>query len=247
MATDPKAIRVIQDWLNSPDKNVPEGAELLLRINRNRMMYQYILRKRDVGKLSYELRKHLKILLDGMTRRDVVVLEHKVLPRVKATLAAPAPVKAADVKYKGRRKDHDSLPAEIKALYDSNGETFFKLKSVWNTLMQMMDSEPCDRYEQLKILDELDCQYRANLEKYDHYDINSKPAAPAAITPKQVNAARKYLSDNKKKLGTLKDETKKKALLQKMQERVTLLVKAGETFDSSQQKDLTNLGLMFSS
>lgn len=252
MATDPKTVRKIQDWLNSPEKNISEGAELLLAINRNRMMYQYILRKRDEGKLTYELRKYLKIFLDGMSRRDVVVMEHQVMPRAKATLSAPETrtVKvgtSADIVYKGKRPDHDQLPEAIRKIYERNGDVFFRMKRVYNTLLQMEDAEPCDRYEQLKMLDELDREYRANWGLYDSYTPGDGGQDSKAVTPKKVNAARKYLSDNKKKLATLKDEAKKAALLNKMQERIDLLVDAGETFEEKYQRELEKLGLHFSS
>lgn len=266
---DPKVIKAIQDWLNSDEKDFPAGAELLLRINRNRMMNQILMRTRNLGKLTYELRKLLNIMLDGMSRRDVVVLEHQVMPRIKESLQTPpvapdmdageqesSPEGEEQTTFRGKRADHDELPESVRALYDRNGEVFFKMKETYNSLLQMEDAEPCDRYELLKMLDELDREYRGNWAIYDKAepgtdqthgdDAGNGNTPPPEVTPKQVNAARKYLSDNKKKLLALEDEAKRKALLDKMQQRVTLLVKAGETFDPEYMQELKGLGLQFS-
>lgn len=248
---DTKITTAIQDWLNSPKKNIFEGAELLVRINRNRMMYQYILRKRDMGKLTYELRKYLKIRQDGLTRRDVVILEQKVMPDIKESLTSSAIQEEegiaeddGEVKYHGKRDDYDELPESIRNLYEKNGTIFHKMKEEYNTLLQMEDAEPCDRYEHLKILDDLDTKYRENWNTYDSWN-GEDAAAKVEVTPKTVSAARKYISDNKKKLSELPEE-KKELLLQKMQERISFLVAAGETFDAEYQTELESYGLLFS-
>lgn len=247
---DAKLTTDIQNWLNSPKKNIFEGAELLVRINRNRMMYQYILRKHDMGKLTYELRKHLKIRQDGSTRRDVVLLEQKVMPEVQESLASNAIQEDNEtdeddkVKYHGKREDHDELPDSVRNLYGKNGTIFCKMKELYNTLLQMEDAEPCDRYEHLKILADLDTKYRENWNAYDSWK-REDAAAKVEVTPKTVSAARKYISDNKKKLSELPEE-KKEMLLQKMQERISFLVAAGETFDADYQTELESYGLLFS-
>ena len=68
---------------------------------------------------------------------------------------------------------------------------------------------------------------------------------PADIA-KKVNAARKYLSDNKKKLADLKntDEKKYSVLLMKVQERYEYLVSSGNTVEADQVAELVNLGLV---
>ena len=73
---DPKFTQELVDWLNSDhssDEKIREGADLLLRINRNRLLYQQIMRtpQRLLKKLEYELKKHLVIRNDGLTLDDV--------------------------------------------------------------------------------------------------------------------------------------------------------------------------------
>ena len=70
---------------------------------------------------------------------------------------------------KGKRKDHEFLPAEVAALWDANAKRYKEIKSTFETLKAMEDKEPCDRYEYLKILSDLDKKYRADMLTYDSY------------------------------------------------------------------------------
>lgn len=70
---------------------------------------------------------------------------------------------------KGKRKDHDFLPKDIADLWDINAKRYKDIKSTFETLKAMEDKEPCDRYEYLKILSDLDKKYRADMLTYDSY------------------------------------------------------------------------------
>ena len=182
---DDKFTAAMQSWLNSTGENrdLQAGAELLLRLNRNRWMYQQILRTGNFSKLEYELKKHLKIRLDGMTMQEIVEMERDVIPSAKQTLEDHAPTISTDAEnpqpqFAGKRADHDTLPDEIKELYEKNGDIYFKLKQTFETLKQMHDAQPCDRYEYLKVLSEHDKQYRENWAAYDSYVPGTKTAKP---------------------------------------------------------------------
>ena len=181
---DDKFTQAIQQWLNTKQeiRSLTEGAELLLRLNRNKWMYQQILRTQGFSKLEYELKKHLQIRLDGLTLQEVAEMERRVLPEAKQNIEDNAPVISTDAEnptpqFAGKRADHDTLPDDIKELYERNGEIYFKLKQIFETLKQMQDAQPCDRYEYLKLLSELDKQYRDNWSKYDSFDSSIKSAA----------------------------------------------------------------------
>lgn len=177
--------QALQDYLATPaaERDVAAGAELLLRLNRNRILYNNILRnpERLADKLEYELKKHLQIRLDGLTLQEVSEMNQKVIPAAAATLAAGEPGKTAPnggkphALYHGKRPDHDQLPEEIRAIYDQGGELYQRIRDTYNTLMQMADAEPCDRYEYLKILGDLDRRYREGWERYDHYTAPEVP------------------------------------------------------------------------
>lgn len=243
---DAKLTKRIQAWLGAPkeERDLRTGAELLLLLNRNRWLFQQILRRGLWSKLEYELGKHLRIRLDGLTRDDVARMEIQVIPRIKKSVAA---------QFRGKRPDHDSLPDGIRKLYEDNGTRYERMKQVYNDLLGMMQAEPCDRYELLKGLSELDSKYREAWAEYDAYDPSSssepehgEKAPAAAPTAAQVSAARKYLSTNAPKLRAAVDageEEKAAALRGKMQERVALILLAGEGFKDDFRQQLAGLGL----
>lgn len=74
---------------------------------------------------------------------------------------------------KGKRKDHEFLPDKVAALWDINAKRYKEIKSTFETLKTMEDKEPCDRYEYLKILSDLDKSYRADMQTYDSYVVTT--------------------------------------------------------------------------
>lgn len=235
----------IISFLETPveSREIEAGAKLLLQMNGNRMLYQNIIRRRNNDKLEYELRKHLKYRLDGLTLQEVHHMNTTVVPAANTTIAEAA--------HRGKRADHDQLPESIRQIYEENGETYKKLKQVFYALSDMEDRPACDRYELLKQLTELDSKYRKAWETYDSYkpgspqqeESSDASRQPSAI--KSISAARKYLSENKKKLATIEEPEQREAILNKMQERVSLIISSGEGFDETYQRELESLGLIF--
>jgi len=118
----------------------------------------------------------------------------------------------------------------------------------------MEHATACDRYEYLKQLDESEKRYRANMQAYDSFvpgtasgedEKQDKVEDDPATIAKKVGAARKYLSDNKKKLADFKDSDAKKylALLAKVQERYDYLISTGNAIEAEQVNELAALGL----
>lgn len=268
---DDNLTRRMQAWLSAPaeGRDIREGAEMLLRLTRNRILHANILRRPDkmASKLEYELKKHLRIRLDGLTRRDVALMEREVMPRAEELLAAGGPPDAegglpeisseADQPapvHEGRRADHDALPEEIRRLWDDNAGIWFRIKQTYNTLLSMEHAAPCDRYDHLKMLDELDRRYRDNMARYDAYagtagaempDGGSGADAPAP-TAAEVSAARKYLSTNRAKLEAAVaegDDDKAGKIRETMQQRVDTVLRAGESFKQDYRDALAALGL----
>ena len=120
---DNKITEQLTEWLNTPQekRDIPAGAMMLLRLNNNRFLYANILRRPDkfADKLEYELRKHLRIRLDGLTRADVIKLEAQVIPAAKRTLATPRAVISTDDELPeakvatGRRADDQRTNAHL--------------------------------------------------------------------------------------------------------------------------------------
>lgn len=255
----------MQGWLNTEPakRDLMKGAEMVLKLTRNRIFYQNISHnpQKFASKIEYELKKHLAIRLDRKTIQDVVKMDKELVPAVAETLATFQPEISSDddtpqeaTIAKGKRADHDSLPEEIRQLWEDNKDIYFRLKQTFETLKTMKNALPCDRYEYLKQLEELDARYRDNMNKYDHFNTDTQGAGGAegespedpAEMAKKVSAARGYLSDNKKKLAELKesgDQEKYEKLLAKVQQRYDFLISTGNNVGEDQVNALRELGL----
>ena len=264
---DEKLTSAIQQWLSEQPKDVPAGAELLLRLNRNRILYRNILRQPQklLPKLEYELKKHLQIRLDGYTLRQVVVMQQQLMPAVKHTLEAVATISSEadgpEPEYCGLRADHDSLPADIQQIPEANRALYFKIKQLYNTLLTMEKAPACDRYEHLKLLKELDATYHQNWQRYDHAapegaapaaaampaPEGAAPAAAAMPAPKEMEAARKFITRNLPKLETLIATGAKEeaiaTLRQKLEERLDILRRSQADVSEVTARRLQALGV----
>lgn len=249
---DEKFTKSLQEYLNAPEdqRDVAEGAMMLLQLNRNRIFYQNVVRRPDTykAKLFYELAKQLKIRLDGMTINGIVEMDQKI-PAIENTSIKQIKdaVGTDGVITLGKRPDHDELPESIKALYIENGVLAKDMRSFHEKLKLMGEAPACDRYEVLKLLVDADTKYRTNWTKYDNYKPGSGDDGKGEVVDaNRVSANRKYLSLNKKKLGTLKEKQdlpKYHDLLEKMQVRYNELVIAGCALDPEKSKELVDLGL----
>lgn len=248
---DPKVTAAISDWLNVPPaaRDIAKGAQLLLSLNRNRALYNSIMRKPRLlaSKLEYELRKYLRIRLHDASVSDLKKVEAEVMPRVSA-LVTDAPVISVDQELpqasvaRGRRQDHDSLPDSIRALWDTNAVRYRKIVLLFNELKAMSDSMPCDRLEKLLILDETEAAYRKDMAAYDAYDATA-PApveeAPEVSTEDAVIAARKNVSKYRKALAsTPRGSEKYYSLVRRLEGAVAVVIQSGGSFTPSVLDDL---------
>ena len=73
------------------------------------------------------------------------------------------------------------------------------------------------------------------------------PKLNAGASPKEVSAARRFISGNKQKLAVLKETEPEQyeALREKMQARVDLLIKSGLWFKQAFIEELAALGITF--
>lgn len=269
---DRKLTEKIQAYLQTEPakRNVVEGATLLLSLNRNRILFQNVVKRPEkfADKVEYELKKHLQIRLDDKTMSEVAAMDATVVPFAENTLNKRlmlASDKADDIdvpeelevaiRHAGKRADHDELPDDIKNIWEQSANLWFKIKETYETLKTMDNAPLCDRYEYLKILDEADKQYRKNMAWYDGYVLGSEvpPTKEAELDPadiaKKIQAARKYISDNKKKLAELRESgewpnAKYDELLEKVQERFNFLIETGNSVSDEQVAELKELGIV---
>lgn len=261
----------LQAYMNQPEqeREINEGATMLLQMNRNRVLFQNILRAphRHKERLFSELNKFLKIRLDGMTIDGIVEMQ-KQIPEIESETIAKINLQTNNETGEialGKRDDHDSLPEIIQALWVENGTLARRIKSLHEKLKLMEREKPCDRYEFLQELVTKDRKYRENWEQYDNYVLvtqkedngevssdqekkeNTKGTneTPADIT-KRISRNRKFISDNKGKLSELNTpETlvKYMELKQETQLRYDQLVQDGINVSDKQKAELSELGL----
>lgn len=100
---DEKLTHKIQDYLDTPpsERDVVAGATLLLSLNRNKILFQNVIRKPEkfADKVEYELRKHLKIRLDGKTVSDIARMNITVIPSAQRIIDGGVPVLDVDDEF----------------------------------------------------------------------------------------------------------------------------------------------------
>jgi len=244
----------VNDWLNADPttSTIEEGATLMLQGNRNRILHKNVLQKKNFEKVVYELEKII-----GVQR----VVAEPVNEKVQA-LEANLPITMAGIESilsgesKGKRADHDTLPAAIQTAYDKNLEIYPRMRSIQERLKVLNEvGTAADRLPFLTELLSLDSALRTNWDAYDKFDANAPVIIVAdkklpegeKIDSKRVSANRKYLSDNKTKLTVLVTDGKSEKateLLDKMQVRYNELVLNGDTFAPDQLAELKALGIV---
>ena len=229
---DPKFTQELADWLNSDhssDEKIREGAMLLLRTNRNKLLYQQIIRtpQRLLKKLEYEIGKHLVIRNDGLTLTEVETMTEKLMPKVEAAqnaipegkvdvLPIVTPPDAGDneqelIVAKGKRPDHDALAVDIQNIWPKNAERWKKIKELFELCKQL--EQPCDRYEHLKVMKEAWYKYKDEMARYDDFKAtddttegeNKKPELTEQ-EKESVNYAQSYISRYLPQLLELKQQ-----------------------------------------
>lgn len=235
-------------WLTSEhntEENVRLGATLLLQVNRNQGMYQRIMRNplRHVETVVYQLQKLVDMRLEGYSIRDVVQLNSEVMPPIKEAIADEGEGKTS----KGKRPDHDTLPGDIKDIWEQNAERWKKIKEVYNTCKSL--NKPCDRFEHLKVLKEAWYTYKREMARYDDFkstaaDGNTESSGGSdtpvlsAEDTKAVSAARSYLSKNLKNWTSPTEDQ-----VAKIRERVDLLVRLNQTIGDDLKNQLLAIGI----
>ena len=277
MKIDPKFTEQIARWLegeHSTQEQIEAGAQLLLSLNRDGAMYQRIMRRpqRELKFLEYKLQRFLRLRQDGQTIKDVIRLNDEIIPVLKTvTDKEPLPVEGQAVilpveepvgsdQYvrMGIRPVHDKLPASIQAIWPANAERWKKIKEAYETCKQL--TEPCDRYEYLKVLKETWYKYKQEMARYDDYRLTDDGGSEGegaadqtpALTPeqeKELKNADSYISKNMPQLQQLVSASKEEefneeqiksleSLRQRIQQRVDVLLKYGRTLTEERSEQL---------
>lgn len=164
----------IKEWLDTDpsERDIRAGAELLLRINRNRILYDNIMRNpaRHAATLEYQMKRIIKQRLIDTTHEEVA----QMMTQVDAIARQHGFSKSERSEFqRGKRADHDQLPPEVQQLYVDNADIMRRMREA-HTRLRMINStnSTCpdsDRYPLAKDIIRLDLQYRDNWNLYDHY------------------------------------------------------------------------------
>lgn len=177
--TDDKFTADLQDWINAEpeQRDLSVGADLLLRLTGMQVRDAKIRRNLPAfaSFIEAELKKHLKFRLERMTHRQLVEMEAKAEEAVKRHFDSLPPDPGSPPR-RGKRPDHERLPAEIRELFDRNmddrrlmAECHLQLRKLSGSNSSCPDS---DRFPFVKELIRLD---KLCLERWRRYD-DYKPA-----------------------------------------------------------------------
>lgn len=188
----------LQDFFNTPEeeRDYDKGALMLLQITGNKIMYRNVSfnAKKNARFINYELRKHFNVRLQKITHEEVERMQAQVNVIVKEHLSLTEDNPASEFK-KGKRADHDELPAEIQALYVENLSITQRMRDVQTQLRLLsVEGKTCpdnDRYPYLKELISLDKKLHENWEKYDHY-VGAVGSGAAALSADVREESKKY-------------------------------------------------------
>lgn len=253
----------IQNWLDSSDQNTANqlsfanGALMLLQCNSNRYMYNSLLKSWRMPSskrtLVVELRKHLRILLSGVTTAQIVQMQPKVDAigeELEKTETSPS--------FRGKRPDHDALPSDIQAIYKEVDNIRMKMRSLHERLKSMRNAAPCDRHEYTLQLIDLDKRYHKQWERYDTWkpEDTKTDAVPSSIVQSvtepqdaisTVSSCRSYISKNLSKLEELSKDPIRlsdyESLRMEITRRYKTAVSLGAEFKESYRQKLLSLGV----
>lgn len=192
----------IKEWLDTEpsQRNLQRGADLLLRITRNKILYTNITRNiaRHGGTIEYHLNKIYKARLNDITHAQVrsMMVEVDAIAGARGLESPEGSSKRSEFQ-RGKRADHDELPDEIKQLYVDNADILRKMRECHVRLRMITpENSTCpdsDRYPWAKEIIALDTLYRENWNRYDHYVKGTPVAAVQLVTDARSdsrNAAR---------------------------------------------------------
>lgn len=246
---DNKLTQEMAEWLrleHPTAEQVERGALLLLKLNRNRILYQNILRRpgKYEAKLRYELRKFLRIRQDGLTMDGVRRMQREVTAPVEERMKQEE--KEPSI---GKRQDHELLPERVRALWDRNAERWKRIKELYNQVLELR--EPCDRYEHLVAMKDAWYKYKADMAAYDAYDGEEERKdtdsgkSPTDIA-KAVISARSYISKTLPKIKAMRqDEVNENyaPALAKLTQRVEFLLLHGQEIGQELRVELAGVGV----
>lgn len=195
----------VKAWLETPasERDYAKGALFLLQLSNNQIMYRNLMANpsKKAEFIEYQIRKYMQFRLQELTKAQVsqmqtevdrIAVEHRLLApgETNGSTAVPSTVPSAGEKEssefrKGKRLDHEDLPAEIQALYVENASIMQQMRELHMQLRSLsVENATCpdsERYPFLKELIALDKRYHKNWQRYDSFKIGASDAEQSLV------------------------------------------------------------------
>ena len=203
-------IEEVREFIAAEDseRDYARGAMLMLKCNRNRMMYNQISRRpeRWAKRIVYELQKWLRVREAAVTHTEVAKMQQQADTAIEKIGDDGSRRQSEDKEQRvGKRPDHDSLPLEIQSLYIENldiarrmRECHMQARNATGPTASCIDSE---KFGFLSELIALDKKLHSNWQKYDTYVPGQllEPAKPSEEEAKVIASLKMTIGRYSKK------------------------------------------------
>ena len=232
----------IRRWL-SGDSSFDEGLALFVKYSRNRHIARYLMRKRDGGKLRYELEKICRNRAGSASGPSVSAVP---VPAAEDE-RDPAPNERLRIAVKDRLQ-YEDLPEEIRQEYVQACRSHRATVSL-HAKMKLVETDEQRRAVRDELIeqDRLRAACWDRIERWAAGELLSEAAAesPVEVTPKALNAARAALTRNLKLLKETDDPKRQAEIVERLRPRVATVLAAGGTFGENAEL-LEKYGLLLS-
>lgn len=144
----------------------------------------------------------------------------------------------------GKEISFNDLSPEMKARWEQNRDAYKEIRVLHEKLKLMENATPEDRQPLTQRICDLDDKIRENWKEIDAFVPGSSNNEPTeAIDHKRIQANRKYISSNLKKLPEIEDSVKKAKIVTELQLRYHELKLAGETVAQETLDELKKVGV----
>lgn len=228
----------IKIWLESTDADYNTGLAFFIETSKNRILINYLIRKRDLYKLRYELGK---------------LVGCKAVATISPQSHAPAEVKPNE-RLRGMLsgKSFDDAPDLIRSIYKEIVSDYKRARS----LHEQMKLESTDTMR-AKCRGELLAIQRSNSQKWDLLDLwsetgelpvqqltNDDKPLVGSLSVNEVNAASTSLSRLLNDLNVVKNAEKRAQKINRVKQDVAILQAAGIEFSEKRRAKLIELSIL---
>lgn len=213
----------IEEWLTRGG-SFDEGLALFQRSNRNRHILRYLIRKRDMDKLRYELEKIRKIRGDGRAPAS------RPVAAAEPTAERPDPDDGLPEK---KTLDYRTLPDAIKPAYRKTVEIYRAMRSLHEKMkLVKSDSEREQVRDRLLTLDKERAAMWEIIDRWRQDGVLPNPSEDELLPsdPKSVAAARVSITRNLALLEKTTEQKRIDALVERLRRPVAIVKASGGTF-----------------